>query len=90
MSDGDLPFEEVADRTQAEMALKLSDSVRELIRNELSMALQDSIYMNKLTYSPASSNLAHAVITGLHSDSNFEAAVKGAMKTILKNHKDSM
>lgn len=52
---------EVPDQTQAEMAIKLSDNVRELVRQHLKEALEDPAFMGMLqSYCMAQSVMRHA------------------------------
>jgi hypothetical protein len=42
-------MDEVSPQTQAELELKLSDNVRELVRNHIRLALSDIEFMSSLT-----------------------------------------
>ena len=71
-------MEEVDGKTQAEMAIKLSDNVRDLVRQHMRDALQDQNFL--ATINPYL--LSEAVLQNLNS-SNF--AFQQAVKTIIAN-----
>jgi len=71
-------MEEVDETTQAEMAIKLSDNVRDLVRQHMRDALQDQNFL--ATINPYL--LSEAVLQNLNS-SNF--AFQQAVKTIIAN-----
>lgn len=69
-------MEEVDGKTQAEMAIKLSDNVRELVRQHIREALQDQIFL--ATINPYL--LSEAVLRHLNpTNHNFQQAVKTAI-----------
>ena len=71
-------MEEVDGKTQAEMAIMLSDNVRDLVRQHMRDALQDQNFL--ATINPYL--LSEAVLQNLNS-SNF--AFQQAVKTIIAN-----
>ena len=64
--------EEVDGQTQAEMALKLTENVRELIRQELALALQDSTYLYSITVY----NLVHRIAPDIVASTPFQTSLK--------------
>lgn len=74
---------EVDLETQAQIAIKLADSVRDLIRKEIKAALEDYTFTADLKYSPAADNLADVVAYKIDAAPDFGAAVSTALKTIL-------
>jgi len=69
-------MEEVDDLTQAEMAIKLSDNVRDLVRQHLKEALEDPEFIaNVNTYSMAEGVMRNVTASNL----NFQMAVKNVI-----------
>jgi hypothetical protein len=69
-------MEEVDGKTQAELAIQLSDNVRELVRKHLKAALEDMNFMATVnTYPMAEGVLRHLNPT----NHNFQQAVKTAI-----------
>ena len=68
--------EVIDDVTQAEMAIKLSDNVRELVRKHLKAALEDMNFMATVNTYP----MAEGVLRQLNpTNHNFQQAVKTAI-----------
>ena len=66
----------VDDKTQAEMAIKLSNSVRELIREELDAALNDSQWL----WGVHMYTLRDVLLQNLDNNSQFRAAVTSILR----------
>ena len=61
---------------QAQMALKLADSVRELIRKEIALAFSDGNFMNAIR-----PQLRRELFAGAEWDYEFQRAIKGFLQT---------
>jgi hypothetical protein len=69
-------MEEVDGKTQAELAIKLSDNVRELVRQHLKAALEDPSFMGSLS----AFNISEAAQRHLSPGNiNFQNAVKSVI-----------
>jgi hypothetical protein len=66
-------MEEVDAATQAEMAIKLSDNVRELVRMHIKAALEDPTFVGTVYGYHLSQNIMQTLSAG---DINFQTAVK--------------
>ena len=69
-------MEEVDGKTQAELEIRLSDNVRELVRQHIKEALEDSMFMGNLNAFPLSQAAARFLNAGDHS---FQQAVRSVM-----------
>ena len=74
---------EVPEKTQTEMAIKLSENVRELIRGEIKEALKDSAFMNSLDYTSAKDHLTRLPFRRLTSDTSAMGELESALKNML-------
>jgi len=69
-------MEEVDGKTQAELAIQLSDNVRELVRKHLKAALEDSNFMGGVNTFSLSQSVQRHINGG---DYNFQNAVKNVI-----------
>jgi hypothetical protein len=76
-------MEEVDGKTQAEMAIKLSDNVQDLVRKHLKAALEDMNFMVTVNTYP----MAEGVLRNLNvSNLNFQNAVKNVIITQMNKY----
>jgi len=73
-------MEEVSDETQARVFITLEDKVRELIRNEIKLALNDGDFVREAFWGSVSAKIVHA------QDYNFKEAVKQVLKDQLQKY----
>ena len=75
--------EVIDDVTQAEMAIKLSDNVRELVRQHIKQALEDPSFMGSLN----AFNISEAAQRHLSPGNiNFQSAVKSVIITQMNKY----
>ena len=71
---------EVTEEEQAAMAIKLAENVRELIRDEMKMALQDYAFLNLTNLF----NIAERISPLLFTNATSNYAFREGVKTIIK------
>jgi len=71
---------EVTDEEQAAMAIKLADNVRELIRAEMRVALEDYGFLNHINLFNFSERLSPVLFSNVHLNYTFRDGVKGIIK----------